>query len=338
MPRLQLGVLDQSPVHRGKSPSKALGESLELARTCDRLGYSRYWFAEHHSSPSFAAVAPEIMVSYVAAQTRRIRVGSGGVLLRHYSPLKVAECFRVLEALAPGRIDLGIGRTLGANKSASLALGTDFVEDQGEFGQALQLLGHFLRAGVELEEGGEMITAMPIVETRPSIWLLGSGTTSASYAAQLGLSFCFAHFISPQLATPVLKEYTTHLQRGNEATAPEASICVSAFASRRKRTVDAWWAAQARWHREISQGKPSTSSDLSGASGEEAVGKGRSVSEKLKQRHIAGDVTDVRRRIEVLAAEANVKEVLILTNEHDLPTRIRSYELLADAFELARRV
>lgn len=172
---LSLGVLDQSPISPGGTASQALRETLELARICDRLGYSRYWLAEHHNSRSFASATPEILIGRIAAETRRLRVGSGGVLLQHYSPLKVAESFRMLEALYPGRIDLGIGRSSGSEPHITIALqpGPE-AYDEEEFPYQLQLLDLYLNDGFEGETPEHDIRATPVIDTRPELWLLGS--------------------------------------------------------------------------------------------------------------------------------------------------------------------
>src|SRR4029079_18595288 len=189
---LRLGVLDQSPVRSVSTPADSIQETLELARAADRLGYHRYWLAEHHSTPALAGPGPEEVVPQVAAVTSGIRVGSGGVMLQHYSALKVAESFRVLETLYPGRIDLGIGRAPGSDQITARALAggvEDFV------GKVSDLLG-FLNNGLPLEHPYGHVLAMPTGPTSPEVWLLGSSDQSAILAAHFGLGFSFAHFIN----------------------------------------------------------------------------------------------------------------------------------------------
>src|SRR5881394_2682836 len=174
---LRLGVLDQSPVRSGATPAEAIQETLALARATDRLGYHRYWLAEHHSTPALAGPSPEVLIGQVAAVTSGIRVGSGGVMLQHYSALKVAENFRVLETLYPGRIDLGIGTP-------------EF------FPQQVQDLEAFLHGELPAEHPFAKVRAMPTGPSAPPLWLLGSSDQSAALAAHFGLAFSFAHFIN----------------------------------------------------------------------------------------------------------------------------------------------
>src|SRR5213592_931595 len=183
----RLSVLDQSPVRSGATPADAIRETLALARRCDELGYTRYWLAEHHSTPALAGSAPEVLIGQVAAVTSGIRVGSGGVMLQHYSPLKVAESFRMLETLYPGRIDLGIGRAPGSDQLTARALrhgpgalGLERFPDQIE-----DLIG-FLNECLPPGHPFTGVRAMPAGPTAPELWLLGSSSDSAAYAAHFG--------------------------------------------------------------------------------------------------------------------------------------------------------
>src|SRR5215471_12595996 len=192
---LRLGVLDQSPVRSGGVVADAIHETLELAELCDRLGYHRYWLAEHHSTPGLAGSSPEVLIGQVAARTSRLRVGSGGVMLQHYSALKVAESFRVLETLYPGRIDLGIGRAPGSDQFTArvLAGSGGGIED---FPRKLAALLGFLHGDLPAEHPYSSTLAMPTGPSAPEIWLLGSSDQSAILAAHLGTGFSFAHFIN----------------------------------------------------------------------------------------------------------------------------------------------
>ena len=192
---LRLGVLDQSPVRSGGSPADAIRETLALAQATDRLGYHRYWLAEHHSTPALAGPSPEVLIPQVAALTSGIRVGSGGVMLQHYSALKVAESFRVLETLYPGRIDLGIGRAPGSDQMTARVLGggPSGVED---FPRKLSDLLGFLHGDLPAEHPYAGILAMPTGPSAPEVWLLGSSDQSAILAAHFGAGFSFAHFIN----------------------------------------------------------------------------------------------------------------------------------------------
>src|SRR4051812_43244954 len=207
-PMLKLSVLDQSPVRQGVTPRDALLETVELAKHVDALGYSRYWLAEHHSSPGLAGSAPEIMVARVAGETRHLRVGSGGVMLSHYSALKVAEQFRMLETLYPGRIDLGIGRAPGSDYVTARALahgpGALGIE---EFPRQIQDLLAYLRDQIPDGHAFAGVSAQPRGATMPEPWLLGSSDQSALYAAYFGCAFSFAHFITDRMGPEIMAAY-----------------------------------------------------------------------------------------------------------------------------------
>ena len=200
---LRLSVLDQSTVVTGRSPDSSIRESLELARHCEALGYHRYWCAEHHNSASQAGTAPEVLMAAIAATTRRIRVGSAGVMLPHYSSLKVAEVFRVLEAIAPGRIDMGLGRAPGSDGRTAFALNPLADSAADHFPSQVRDLLHWVR-GEELVEGHPFrgVMAQPAGPTAPEPWILGSSDYGAQVAAYFGLPFCFAAFITDGRGVP----------------------------------------------------------------------------------------------------------------------------------------
>ena len=194
---MRLSVLDQSTASKGRTQDTAIRETLELARHCDALGYHRYWVSEHHNSGSIVGTAPEILMSAIAATTPRIRVGSAGVMLPHYSALKVAEQFRVLEAIAPGRIDLGIGRAPGSDQMTSYALNPNPENVLDQFPRQVQELQHWV-SGTPLPEGHPFrtVVAQPTGPTSPEMWILGSSDYGAQLAAYFGLPYAFAYFFS----------------------------------------------------------------------------------------------------------------------------------------------
>src|SRR5436305_13427157 len=194
---LRLSVLDQSTVVTGRSPDTSIRESLALAKHCEALGYARYWCAEHHNSASQAGTAPEILISAIAATTTRIRVGSAGVMLPHYSSLKVAEVFRVLEAIAPGRIDMGLGRAPGSDGQTAFALNPMADSAADHFPSQVRDLLHWVR-GEELVEGHPFrgVMAQPAGPTAPEPWILGSSAYGGQRAAGFGLPLCLAALIT----------------------------------------------------------------------------------------------------------------------------------------------
>lgn len=327
---VRLGVLDQSPVASGSSPAQALRETVALAQAAERLGYSRYWVAEHHGSPGLAGTAPEVLVARVAAATSSIRVGAGGVLLSHYSPLKVAEVFRVLSGLFPGRIDLGIGRADGAAPATASALqaGAGGAEP---FGQKLAgLLAHLA------ESGGGDGQAMPDGVDGPDVWLLSSSSDGADGAARLGLPLCFAHFISPRFGPQIAARYRRASSSARGASGAPAKVAVAVAvvcaatddkAERLAESVEAW--------RLVPQERRGPVPSV-----EEARSRPYSQLERARiiqnrKGLVVGGPARVTEELRRLARAFDTEELLVLTICHDPGARLRSYELLAETFELA---
>ncbi|MEM1436790.1 MAG: LLM class flavin-dependent oxidoreductase, partial [Pseudomonadota bacterium] len=215
---LRIGVLDQSPIVAGATAADALEASLKLAQFADQRGFSRYWFAEHHGSEAFAGAAPEVLIGQALARTRRIRVGSGGVMLMHYSPLKVAETFNLLQTLYPDRVDLGIGRAPGSDgiTAAALAYGSQIGIEY--FPAKLADLAAFLESRKPHSEGLAPVQARPRVTRPPGLWMLGSSTDGAQLAAQFGLPYCHAHFIGPEHTAAASNHYLDRFQPAPELT------------------------------------------------------------------------------------------------------------------------
>jgi luciferase family oxidoreductase group 1 len=229
---MKWSVLDQSPAARGHPQDAAIRDSLALARRCDALGYHRYWVSEHHNSASIVGTAPEVLMAAIAATTRRIRVGSAGVMLPHYSALKVAEQFRVLEGIAPGRIDLGVGRAPGSDRLTAFAL-NPHGNAADEFPRQVQELQCWV-AGVPLPEEHPFrnIAAHPQGPTSPDIWILGSSDYGAQLAAHFGLPYAFAYFFSDgQGVEQALELYRRNYQPSERHPSPVATICVWALAA-----------------------------------------------------------------------------------------------------------
>jgi len=342
---LRLGVLDQSPVRGGTTPAQAIAETVDLAKLVDKLGYSRYWVAEHHAATAFAGPAPEILVGKLAEVTRHIRVGSGGVMLMHYSPFKVAEQFRVLETLYPGRIDLGIGRAPGTDGQGILALGSTAAAQNIErtFPYNLDLLVRYLEDAGGDPEGGipddhplHGVKAMPTGATFPEVWILGSGLHSAVYAATLGQGFCHAHFFNPQGGSEVAEVYRSRFEPSPRLTAPRLALAVSAIVAdtqeeaERLTLVPALWALRAMHKREY--GPPFTTFEE--AENYPYTDEDRALLRTLRARGNNGTPDVVKSKLEKIAAEFGAEELMIVTITHDHNARRRSYELLAKAFGL----
>ena len=334
---LALSVLDQCPVPAGSTASQALADSLALAEAVERMGYQRYWAAEHHNTASLASVSPEILVAEVAARTRSIRVGAGGVLLSHYSPLKVAENFRLLEALHPGRIDLGLGRAAGTDPvtEAALQYRPGALGDE-HFGQKVVDLLGFLDGTVEADHPYSDARAMPSSAAGPQVWILGSSSNGAAAAAYVGLPFAFAHFITPDFGPQIVRSYRKGFTPSSRLSEPRAVVAVSvvcadtdAEAERLARSAAVW-----RLRPEGPARGPLLSPDDAAAVPLSAV------QQELVRQHRAGMVVGgcdrVHAELTDLAATFAVDEVLVVTVCHDPAARLHSYRLLAEAFQLER--
>src|SRR6185369_15520329 len=225
MSDLTLSVLDQSTAAQGRSQDEAIRETLALARHCDALGYHRYWVSEHHNLPAIVGTAPEVLMAAIAATTQRIRIGSAGVMLPHYSALKVAEQFRVLEALAPGRIDLGVGRAPGGDMRTARALNPNAHAAAEAFPEQVRDLQAWTAEGSHLG-----ITAHPLGPHAPEIWILGSSDYGAQLAAHFGLPYAFAYFFTDgQGAELAIALYRERFQPSERHARPQATLCIWAL-------------------------------------------------------------------------------------------------------------
>ncbi len=333
---IRLSVLDQSTVVSGRLPDASIRESLELARHCEGLGYARYWVAEHHNSDSQAGTAPEILISAIAATTQRIRVGSAGVMLPHYSSLKVAEQFRVLEAIAPGRIDLGLGRAPGSDGLTAFALNPAANTAADHF--PAQVRDVIAWASAEpLVEGHPFrsVRAQPQGPTVPEIWILGSSDYGAQVAAHFGLPYCFAAFITDGAgATETMALYRQTYRPSRRHPTPHGAVCVWAVAAETDDEAEHLFGSRAMWRLGRDRGL-----FLPLPSPEEAARHRYTKSEhehvaRLKERAIWGSPARVGARLRAITAELEVAEVAVLTTVYDPEARRRSYALLAAEFGL----
>jgi luciferase family oxidoreductase group 1 len=334
-----LSVLDQSPVPEGSTGADALHNTLDLARLADSLGYHRYWVAEHHGGPMLASASPEALIGPIAMATEQIRVGSGGVMLPHYSPFKVAETFTLLAALFPGRIDLGLGRAPGTDALTTFALQRDRRDAApDDFPQQLAELLAYLEDALPPDHPFRSLAAtLPGRPELPAVWLLGSSPQSAIWAGHLGLPYAFADFINPG-GSEIAALYREQFKPERELGAP--------------RTVVACWVLCAPTDEEAQHLAASSRMTLA------LLRRGRLIPvpppEKALEflaregapsggplpgrRGIIGSPGTVRAGIEQVAAEYDAEEVMVVTITHDHGARRRSYELLAEAIGLEPEV
>ena len=335
---MKLSVVDQSPVPAGFTAADALHNTIDLARRTEALGYTRYWIAEHHATASLASPAPEIMITRVAAETSRIRVGSGAVLLPHYAPLKVVETFRVLHALYPDRIDLGLGRAPGGRPLDSYALQRErhnqlTAVDFGE--QLIELLG-FLNGSFRDEHPFSRILVSPQMPGGPEVWLLGSSGWSADASAQLGLPYAAAHFINPQTTRASIEHYLRNFRPSKFLDQPRALIALGAIAADTDAEAERLYASNRlrRLLRDRSEGEmgaiPTPEDALARLA--ELSPRPETLESTEWPRVIHGNVEHVHERMSAMAATLGVEELMLVTVVHSHEARVRSYELLAEAF------
>ena len=347
---LRLSVLDQAPVAEGSTAGEALDRSVELAQHVERLGYRRFWMSEHHAMATLACASPEVVLARVGAATRQIRIGSGGIMLPHYAPMKVAENFLTLHAMYPGRVDLGVGRAAGGGAIEAAALrrerqgsalhgpADDFPEQMAELlawlgqGEGFPPSHPFSR--IELSPA----SADTGPRSGPQVWLLGSSMWGSAAAAQWGLPYAFAHFFSPVATRAALESYRRAFRPSPMLAAPRAVAAVGVIVADTDEEARYLHASVRLLQQRIRQGDrrpvaaPETAETLlqqeSGASGGFSGGE-----DGEYPRYIVGSPTTVHRELGAMAASLGLAEVIVNTITHSQAARLRSYTLLAEAFE-----
>ena len=341
---MKLSILDQSPVPSGFTPANALQNTIQLARAADSLGYERYWIAEHHAIETLASPAPEILIARVAAETFGLRVGSGGVLLPHYSPLKVAEVFRMLHALYPGRIDLGLGRAPGSGGLEAFALQRERSKrlETSDFPEQLTELLAFLHHDFSPEHPFSRIKVSPEMPGAPDVWLLGSGAWSAAAAARFGLPYAFAHFIGPEQTVAALAHYRANFRPSKFLKEPRAILTLGVVCADTEAEAERLSASTKVLIRRIRLGGERRPVPTP----EEAIKELENAGEGADPltwdasewpRYIVGAAGKVSATLRSMAHDLHVEELMILTVIHSHAARLHSYELLAESFGLTRR-
>jgi luciferase family oxidoreductase group 1 len=333
VPELRLSVVDQSPIAEGSTGADALHNTLDLARLADDLGYHRYWVAEHHGTPMLACASPEVLIGPIAAATERIRVGSGGVMLPHYSPVKVAENFSILSGLYPDRIDLGIGRAPGTDQLTMLALQRDRSRPSpDDFPAQLTELLAYLEDRMPPDHPFARLAALPGRPGKPEVWLLGSSPQSAIWAAELGLPYCFADFINPTGAE-IVAEYRRRFVDSERLSAPLVAVATSAVAAETDEEAERLASSGRMAFSLMREGRlikvPPVEQALSFLANRPPNPTGP------KRRAVIGAPETVRKGLEEVVAEYGAEELFVVTITHGHQERRRSYELIAEAMGLA---
>jgi luciferase family oxidoreductase group 1 len=329
--RLRLSVLDQSVAGVGRGQDESIRNTVALAEHCERLGYERFWVSEHHSLPTIVGTAPEILMAAIAARTSTIRIGSAGVMLPHYSALKVAEQFRVLEALAPGRIDLGVGRAPGGDMRTARALNPNAAVAAEDFPVQVRDLQAWTSVG---RHAG--ITAHPLGPHAPEIWILGSSDYGAQLAAHFGLPYAFAYFFTDgQGAEQAISLYRRLYQPSERHPEPQATLCIWALVAASDEEARHLSLSRDRWRIDRGRGilGPLQSPDEIARRGFDAAEEQGLAA--MRARAFVGSAQTVSDGIRRLAAAFELDEVVVNTWAHDPAVRRTSYALLAEAFSLS---
>ena len=331
---MKLSILDQSPIISGHSAAQAIDETLKLARRADALGYHRYWLAEHHAIAALGDPCPEILLARLGAETKRIRIGTGGVLLPYYSALKVAEIFRMLEALYPGRVDLGIGRAPGGDQRTARAVGGGHFPDAEQFPQQVWELIGYLDGTLPDDHPFRKVRVQPEGKTAPELWLLGSSDYSGLLAAQLGVRFSFAHFINAQGGDLVMRAYRDRYQVSGREPEPHTSVCCFVICAESDQEAE-------RLARVVDVRRLDMAYNLDTPVPTQEQAEKRSFNDQerahiqsQRARLVHGSADTCKEKLLKIAEQFSADELMVLTITGDYATRLDSYERLAKAFSL----
>ncbi|MFA1820004.1 LLM class flavin-dependent oxidoreductase [Virgibacillus oceani] len=328
---MKLSVLDQVPVSSGETHEEALEHTLELAKWTERLGLHRYWVAEHHNTIGLASASPEILMTRIASVTNRIRVGSGGILLPQYSPYKIAENAKTMEAFFPDRIDIGVGRSLGGSPKTRKALMDHLYKGLDEFPRQLFDLQGFLHHSLPQDHEFRLVKAGPRIEKVPPLWVLGLSERGARNAAELGMGFVFGHFIDPANGTAAMRTYRENFSPSETMEKPRSFVCIFVVCAETEEEAEALALSQDKWLLNVGKGagtvvqspdqvrkKPFNKSEL------DTIRHNR-------KRAIIGTPETVKQKLLQLQDEYQTDEFMIITNIHDFEAKKKSYQLVAEA-------
>ncbi|AZB44858.1 LLM class flavin-dependent oxidoreductase [Bacillus sp. FJAT-42376] len=329
---MKLSILDQVPVSKNKRVSETLEQTAELAQMAESLGYTRYWFAEHHGTRGLASTSPEILISHIASKTKRIRVGSGGILLPQYSSYKVAENFRQLEALFPGRIDLGIGRSPGGTQKVRQALLDGFQRSLTEFPRQLNDLIYYITDTIPSDHPSHGIKAAPLTETAPAMWVLGLGENSAAQTGNLGLNYVFGHFIKPDRGEQAFRKYRESFTPVHFSKTAQSLAAVFVICGRSDEEAEKLALSQDLWLLRVEKGLDSRvpSMDEARAASLSASDKERIAANR--KRMVIGGPDKVKKELTHLAERYETDEMMVLTNVYSFEDKKNSFKRLADLF------
>jgi luciferase family oxidoreductase group 1 len=330
---IAFSVLDLTPVIEGATPREALANTLDLARNAERLGFHRYWLAEHHNMPGIASAATAVVIGHVAQGTQTIRVGAGGIMLPNHAPLQIAEQFGTLESLFPGRIDLGLGRAPGTDQITAHALRRTLTGDVDRFPQdVVELLGYFQTA-----QPGQRVQAVPGGGLNVPVWILGSSLFGAQLAAQLGLPFAFASHFAPAQMREAIAIYRARFQPSPQLATPYVMLGYSVYAAETDEEAQYLATSQIQAIRNLRSGQPTRLRPPIRGFETSLAPTEAAMLGPMRRAMIAGSPETVRAALSLFIAETEPDELIVMTQMYDHAARVRSYEILADVHaQLAR--
>ncbi|WP_226034813.1 LLM class flavin-dependent oxidoreductase [Aquibacillus saliphilus] len=307
---MKLSILDQSPIITGKTSREALLASVELVKSAEQLGYTRYWIAEHHGTSTLASSVPEVMLGYIGANTKKIKIGCGAVLLPHYKPYRVAETYNMLQTLFPNRIDLGIGRAPGGSAEASIALSGNFLENVKKMPESISDLTHFINNDFPENHFYSSTIAAPLPEYPPDIWILGTSIKSAKLAAETGAAYAFGYFMSDNDGVEIVQTYQQNFKSRNGDSEPYTIVTVAAIC--------------AETNEKAMKIREKTKSTIQQNSDE------KKLVERRNEKVIVGNPNSVKEQLKEIKEIYQADEIMIVTITDDYQERLTSYELIAN--------
>lgn len=327
---MKLSILDQAPISANQTAQEALNASMKLAQMGEKFGYTRYWIAEHHDLPGLACSAPEVMLSYIGANTSTIRIGSGAVLLPHYKPYKVAEVYNMLATLFPGRVDIGIGRAPGGSAEASNALSDNFLQQVWNMPKSVEDLLHFLENDFPGDHEFKNLSASPVPPVPPAPWLLGTSKKSALLAAENGMNYAFGQFMSENNGPEIVRQYLDTFQPRKQGQRPKVIVTVNAVCAETDEKAEEIALSAIVWSLQKGEGKGSEVPSIAEAKQYPLAEKDKQTIEKIKQNLIIGSPKKVIKKLNEQAALFHADEIMLVTITHSPEDRVKSYQLIAE--------
>ena len=332
--KIPLSILDQSPISAGRSVGDALNETFALAKLAEKLGYSRFWVSEHHATTGLVGVSPEVLLARIGVETSTIRIGSAGVMLPHYSPYKVAENFKLLGAMYPGRVDCGVGRAPGGHQHIANALRYGSPLGPEYFPQKVADLDALLRDVPPPTPGLERARAMPLIATPPALWMLGSSEDSAHLAARMGLPYSVAYFINPRAGDDILRTYRREFQPSAVAQKPYASLGVFVLCAETEAEARRLERSRGLWLLGVYSGIDNPVPSVEVAENYPYNEQEQSLLRKFIRSAAIGSPVQVKEQLLAIVERFDADELVVVTVAHDFAARCRSYELLAEVWGL----